>query len=121
MKRSVIRAGRFLAMSIVFILATGFSASAFAQGFQSSSPVAYVVLLAFLGLLPFLLVMVTSFVKVAVVLSLLRMAIGVQQVPPNQVINGLAIVLSIYIMAPVGYEVFDAVEPSIEALSLIHI
>ena len=45
--------------------------------------------------------MVTSFTKIVVVLSLLRNALGLQQVPPNVVINGLAIVLSIYVMYPV--------------------
>ncbi len=60
--------------------------------------------------------MVTSFVKVAVVLSLLRTAIGAQQVPPNQVITGLAIVLSVYIMAPVAMQTYDVVEPVAQAI-----
>jgi type III secretion protein R len=48
--------------------------------------------------------MVTSFVKIAVVLSVLRSALGTQQIPPTQVITGLAIILTIYIMTPVGLE-----------------
>ncbi len=80
----------------------------------SGSPLGLVVALGILALLPFLLIMVTSFVKVAVVLSLLRTAIGAQQVPPNQVITGLAIVLSIYIMAPVGIEIYEDVAPTVE-------
>lgn len=79
----------------------------------NQSPLTLVALLAGLSLLPFLLVMVTSFVKIAVVLSILRTAIGVQQAPPNQVITGLAMVLSLYVMAPVGLEAWDAAEPSI--------
>jgi type III secretion protein R len=55
--------------------------------------------------------MVTSFVKIAVVLSLLRSALGAQQVPPNQVITGLAILLSVYIMAPVAMSTWDVVSP----------
>ena len=80
------------------------------------SPLDLVILLGLLALLPFLLIMVTSFVKVAVVLSLLRTAIGAQQVPPNQVITGLAIVLSLYIMAPVAMEAYQAVWPKLEEL-----
>lgn len=79
-----------------------------------SNPLGLVALLAGLSVMPFLLIMVTSFVKVAVVLSLLRTAIGAQQVPPNQVITGLAIVLSIYIMAPVAMETYDVVTPTLE-------
>ena len=80
------------------------------------SPRDLVIVLGLLALLPFLLIMVTSFVKVAVVLSLLRTAIGAQQVPPNQVITGLAIVLSIYIMAPVAIDAYEAVWPKVEEL-----
>lgn len=73
-----------------------------------------VALLAAMALLPFALIMVTSFVKVAVVLSILRTAIGAQQVPPNQVITGLAIVLSVYIMAPVAQDMYTELEPHLE-------
>lgn len=79
-----------------------------------SNPLGLIVLMAALAILPFLLIMVTSFVKVAVVLSLLRTAIGAQQVPPNQIITGLAVTLSVYIMAPVGMETYQIVEPVIE-------
>jgi type III secretion protein R len=60
-----------------------------------------------LGLLPFFLMMVTSYVKIVVVTSLVRNALGVQQVPPAMVLNGLAIILSLFIMAPVGFETMD--------------
>src|SRR5690349_6641009 len=69
--------------------------------FSPSSALLTVVVLA---LAPFVAVMVTSFTKLVVVLSLLRNALGLQQVPPNVVLNGLALVLSIYVMAPVGLE-----------------
>nr|WP_305067669.1 EscR/YscR/HrcR family type III secretion system export apparatus protein [Lysobacter sp. GX 14042] len=62
-----------------------------------------------LALAPFVAVMVTSFTKIVVVLSLLRNALGLQQVPPNVVINGLAIVLSIYVMYPVILDTHAAV------------
>lgn len=79
------------------------------------SPLALTALLAGMALLPFALILVTSFVKVAVVLSILRTAIGAQQVPPNTVITGLAILLSIYIMAPVGHDIFTELRPHVDA------
>ncbi len=69
--------------------------------FTPSSALITVVVLA---LAPFVAVMVTSFTKLVVVLSLLRNALGLQQVPPNVVLNGLALVLSLYVMFPVGSE-----------------
>lgn len=54
-----------------------------------------------LALLPFVALMVTSFAKIVIVLGLLRQALGLQQVPPNMVLNGIALVLSLYVMAPV--------------------
>lgn len=73
-----------------------------------NSPLALLILLAALSLAPFVLIMVTSFVKISVVLSVLRQALGTQQIPPTQVINGLAIILTIYIMYPVALEIKDA-------------
>ena len=60
-----------------------------------------------LSLIPFLAVMGTSFVKLTVVFSLVRNALGIQQIPPNIALYGMAIILSIYIMAPVGFAVYD--------------
>ena len=68
---------------------------------ESFSPALIILVVVSLALAPFVAVMVTSFTKIVVVLSLLRNALGLQQVPPNVVINGLAIVLSIYVMYPV--------------------
>ena len=74
--------------------------------FTPSSALATVILLA---LAPFVGVMVTSFTKIIVVLSLLRNALGLQQVPPNVVLNGMALVLTIYVMYPVGLQMADNV------------
>lgn len=63
--------------------------------------------LSVLGLAPFLAIMVSSFLKIVVVIYILRNALGLQQVPPNLAVNGLAIILSIYIMAPVGMAAYD--------------
>ncbi len=73
-------------------------------------PFMIIALLALLTLAPFIAVMVTSYVKLVVVLSLVRNALGVQQVPPNMVINGLAIILTLFIMAPVGQQIYDQVQ-----------
>jgi type III secretion protein R len=74
--------------------------------FSPSSALVTVVLLA---LAPFVAVMVTSFTKIVVVLSLLRNALGLQQVPPNVVLNGIALVLTIYVMYPVGLQISDRI------------
>ena len=73
--------------------------------FTPGSALAVVVALA---LAPFVAVMVTSFTKIVVVLSLLRNALGLQQVPPNIVLNGLALVLTLYVMQPVGARMAEA-------------
>jgi type III secretion protein R len=72
----------------------------------ASRPLVLVGALGALSLLPFVIIMVTSFVKISVVLSIVRSALGTQQMPPTQVITGLAIILTVYIMAPVGIEIY---------------
>ncbi len=72
----------------------------------ANRPLVMMIALTALGLAPFVLLMVTSFVKTSVVLSIVRSALGTQQIPPTQVITGLAIILTVYIMAPVGQEMF---------------
>ena len=67
----------------------------------TANPVVLVIVLGALALAPFALIMLTSFVKISVVLSILRNALGTQQVPPNQVITGISLILTIFIMAPV--------------------
>ena len=58
-----------------------------------------------LGLAPLIVVTMTSFLKIAVVMSLLRNAIGVAQTPPNLVIYGIALVLTAYMSMPVLTEI----------------
>ncbi|MEO9738379.1 MAG: type III secretion system export apparatus subunit SctR [Roseobacter sp.] len=62
------------------------------------------------ALVPFLAVVATSFIKIAVVLMLVRNALGVQQIPPNMALNALAIILSGYVMAPVFVQTFMIVQ-----------
>ena len=70
-------------------------------GSGTANPVVMVIVLGALALAPFALIMLTSFVKISVVLSILRNALGAQQVPPNQVITGISLILTVFIMAPV--------------------
>lgn len=59
-----------------------------------------------LGLLPFLVITFTSFIKIAVVMFLIRNALGIQQTPPNLVLYAIAVVLALYISSPVIAEVY---------------
>ncbi len=68
---------------------------------QVSSGVQLLILITVLSLAPSLLVMTTSFARIIIVLSLLRNAIGTPQIPPNQVMVGLALILTFFIMSPV--------------------
>jgi len=71
-----------------------------------------VVLLGSIGFIPFFLMSTTSFLRTVIVLSMIRQAIGTQQAPPNMVITGLALFLTIFIMTPVLQQVNQlAIEP----------
>ncbi|NWG91911.1 MAG: flagellar type III secretion system pore protein FliP [Parvularculaceae bacterium] len=67
-----------------------------------------VMLLTVLSLAPSILIMMTSFIRIVVVLSLLRTAIGVQQSPPNPVIMSLALFLTAFVMAPTFTQAWNA-------------
>jgi len=72
-------------------------------------------LMTVLTLLPSLLLMMTSFVRIIIVFSLLRQALGTAQTPPNQVLVGLALFLTLFIMSPVLTSVYDdAIVPYFE-------
>jgi type III secretion protein R len=73
-----------------------------------SDPLTLVTLIVAFGVAPFVALMVTSYTKLVIVFGLLRTAMGLQQTPPNMVLNGIAIILTVYIMAPVGMDVADA-------------
>ncbi|ADX44438.1 EscR/YscR/HrcR family type III secretion system export apparatus protein [Paracidovorax avenae] len=73
-------------------------------------PISLALALMLLAVLPFAAMIVTSYTKVVVVLGLLRNALGVQQVPPNMVLNGIAIIISVYVMAPVAMEASDRMQ-----------
>jgi type III secretion protein R len=73
-------------------------------------PLQLVIVLFALSILPLLIVLGTSFLKLSIVFALLRNALGIQQVPPNMALYGLAMVLSLFIMAPVGLAIQDNLE-----------
>jgi flagellar biosynthetic protein FliP len=74
-----------------------------------------VALLTVIPLAPSILLMVTSFTRIAIVLSLLRTALGLQQTPPNQVLVSLALFLTFFIMAPVFNAAYhDGIAPLID-------
>ena len=70
-------------------------------------PPTLILLLGGLSMLPFLIVMGTCFVKLVVVMALVRNALGIQSIPPNMALHGLALVLTIYIMMPVGIQGYE--------------
>ncbi|MDJ0847856.1 MAG: flagellar type III secretion system pore protein FliP [Myxococcota bacterium] len=74
-----------------------------------------VLLLTLVSVAPSILLMATCFTRVLIVLAFLRQALGVQQLPPNQVLTGLALFVTLFVMAPVGHRVHqEAVAPYIE-------
>ena len=82
---------------------------------KPSTSVVLLVALTFLSLLPAILLTCTSFTKILVVLGLTRNALGLQQTPPNQVLAGLALFLSLFIMGPVLSEMNDVgVQPYLD-------
>lgn len=79
-------------------------------GSLNPSMVTKLAVLAGLSLLPFAVMLLTSYMKIVVVLSLLRSALGVQQTPPNQVLNGIALLITLYVMFPTGLLMYQAAE-----------
>ncbi len=74
-----------------------------------------VLLLTVLTLAPAILVMMTSFTRIVIVLSFLRQSLGAQQMPPNQVIVGLSLFLSLFVMSPTWTKIQDtALNPFLE-------
>lgn len=84
-----------------------------------TDPLNLILVLSIGAIIPFIAVVATSFIKLSVIFSLIRNALGLQQVPPNIALNALAIILSGYIMAPVIVETFDlvsAVKPNLTTI-----
>lgn len=106
---------RFLPLFAVVVLVLGLCQQVFAQvtlpsvnlGFKTTdnpnevvSAVKIILVMTVLTLAPAILIMMTSFTRLIIVLSFLRQAMGVQQMPPNQLLVGLALFLTFFIMGP---------------------
>lgn len=98
----------FIVLSSVAFAAPGISFSDNGITIQStddpeeiSSSVKLLLILTILSLLPSILIMMTSFTRIMIVLSFLRNSMGTQQIPPNQVVIGLSLFLTFFIMTPV--------------------
>ncbi|MFZ5832839.1 MAG: flagellar type III secretion system pore protein FliP [Planctomycetota bacterium] len=99
-----------LTMELPDGLAAGPDAWTSPEGLSSSIQV--MLLLTVLSLAPAVLLMTTCFVRIVVVLGLLRQAIGTQQLPPSQVITALSLFITLLIMTPVWKQVYDdAIQP----------
>ncbi len=72
-----------------------------------TDPFSLILLLVGLSLVPFVAMIATSYLKIVIVMSLIRNALGIQSIPPNMVINALAMILTFYIMAPVCQSSWD--------------
>jgi type III secretion protein R len=79
----------------------------------ASRPLLVFLAVAAISILPFILLLMTSFVKIAVVLAILKSAFGSVQVPPSQIVTGLALILTIFVMAPTGERMYQAIEPEL--------
>lgn len=85
----------------------GFSVEPAQNSKDVSTSIQILLMLTVLSLAPSILIMMTSFTRIVIILSFLRNALGTQQMPPNQVLIGLALFLTLFIMAPVGKEIND--------------
>lgn len=75
-----------------------------------TDPFSLIVLFVGLSLLPFVAMVATSYLKIVVVMSLIRNALGIQSIPPNMVINAMAMILTFFIMAPVCNDAWEIVK-----------
>ena len=84
--------------------------------FKRPSLITQAVVLAMLTLLPFIIMILTPFLKIVVVLSLLRSALGAQQAPPNQILNGVAFMLSLFVMYPTAIKMYDVSQEAVNRI-----
>src|SRR6476661_2144987 len=107
------RASVIAALVTIALPAVASAAGKGHDGGLASRPLVLILAMAALSLIPFALLMVTSFVRISVVLSILRSAIGTPSVPPTQVLTGLSLILTIAVMAPTGQRMYDAMKPAL--------
>ncbi|ADY54969.1 flagellar biosynthetic protein FliP [Syntrophobotulus glycolicus DSM 8271] len=120
-KKENILAVFFILVSLLLLLPQGVRAAGINLDLgntpveQTSSAIQIFLIMTVLSLVPAILVLMTSFTRIIVVLSFVRNAMGTQQLPPNQVIIGLALILTFFVMAPTFSQVnTNAIKPYIE-------
>jgi len=74
---------------------------------ETASVLQVLLILSFISLLPSLIILLTSFTRIIISLHFLRAALGTQQMPPNQILLGLTLILTIFIMSPVFIKIND--------------
>lgn len=109
--RGVLGSGVAVAMLLMGAPAAAQPASAARAEELLASPIALVVVLGAVALLPFAFMTLTAFVKISTVLQIVRGAIGAQNVPSNLVVMALAGALTVLAMAPVGGRIAERAEP----------
>ncbi len=117
MKKLIIAILALLFITPVFAtdLTMSLGDSADLSGGFSSKIIQMIVIITILSVAPSIVVMFSSFIKIAVVLSILRNALGLQQTPPNSVLASLTLFLTFFVMQPTLKEIYDdALEPLME-------
>lgn len=120
LKKTALAAAGLLTLTAVFVFV--FCKTSYASGFSiqfddgnggnSLGSLDVLFLFLFLAIVPSFIIMMTSFTRIIIVLSFLRNALGTQQSPPNQILIGLALILTLFIMSPViGKVNVEAYEP----------
>lgn len=101
----------------VFPFSFGFDVEPAQTPEETATSIQLLLILTVLALAPSILIMMTAFTRVIIVLSFLRNALGTQQMPPNQVLIGLALFLTLFIMLPVGRQINEeAFQPFTEGI-----
>lgn len=114
--------GLAVVLGVVFFAAHAFAAAlpdkfyidteSFLKPVNFSSSVNLLLALSSISLIPFFLISTTSFLRIVIVLGMVRNALGTQQSPPNSIIVSLALFMTIFIMSPVWQEVYRiSIEP----------
>lgn len=112
---------RFFTASLLAAVLMALSPHAFAQGGEISLlnvvnhgntqeysvKIQVLILMTMVGLLPTMLLMMTCFTRFIIVLSLLRQALGLQQTPPNRILIGIALALTMLVMRPIWLNIYD--------------
>lgn len=86
---------------------TLFSTANTATGQDYNVKIEILILMTLLGLIPIMVLMMTSFTRFIIVLAVMRQALGLQQSPPNKVLTGIALALTMLVMRPVGLHIYN--------------